>query len=69
MHIRKTTFPIINFDPQSQYSINQNRFIKTNKIDVKGDYYLYDYSKKVILMLLGTLIRIKILTRYFPNIG
>jgi hypothetical protein len=32
-------FPIINFQNQSQFNINQQRFIKTNKLDIKADYY------------------------------
>ncbi len=46
-------FPIIDFDAQSQYNINQNRFIKTNKIDLKGDYYYMVTPKSNINVTLG----------------
>lgn len=33
-------FPFLGFDAnQRSFNINQNRFIKTNKLDIKGDYY------------------------------
>ena len=46
-------FPILDFDAQSQYNINQNRFIKTNKIDLKGDYYYMITPKSNINVTLG----------------
>jgi hypothetical protein len=46
-------FPILDFDAQSQYNINQNRFIKTNKIDVKGDYYYMITPKSNINVTIG----------------
>lgn len=46
-------FPVFNFDSQSQYNINQNRFIKTNKIDLKGDYYYMVTPKSNINVTLG----------------
>ena len=32
-------FPILGLQNQSRYNINQNRFVKTNKLDAKVDYY------------------------------
>lgn len=46
-------FPILDFDAQSQYNINQNRFIKTNKIDIKGDYYYMLTPKSNINVTIG----------------
>ena len=46
-------FPIIDFQAQSQYNINQDRFVKTNKIDVKGDYYYMVTPKSNINLTIG----------------
>ena len=46
-------FPIIDFQAQSQYNINQNRFVKTNKLDVKGDYYYMVTPKSNINLTIG----------------
>ena len=51
--LENNPFPIIDFDAQSQYDINQNRFIKTNKIDLKGDYYYMVTPKSNINVTLG----------------
>ncbi len=32
-------FPVLGLQTQSKYDINQNRFVKTNKMDAKLDYY------------------------------
>ncbi|CAM3750848.1 carboxypeptidase regulatory-like domain-containing protein [Flavobacterium gelidilacus] len=50
-------FPVLVFDTQipdvSPYNINQNRFIKTNKIDLKGDYYYMLTPKSNINVTIG----------------
>ena len=46
-------FPIINFQNQSQFNINQDRFIKTNKFDVKADYYYMVTPKSNINVTVG----------------
>lgn len=46
-------FPIINFQNQSQFNINQDRFIKTNKLDVKADYYYMVTPKSNINVTVG----------------
>jgi hypothetical protein len=36
----KGPFSVLGFDStQRSFNINQNRFVKTNKLDVKADYY------------------------------
>jgi hypothetical protein len=38
--IYKRTLSVLGFDStQRSFNINQNRFVKTNKLDVKADYY------------------------------
>ena len=38
-NLGQNPFPILGLQNQSRYNINQSRFIKTNKLDVKVDYY------------------------------
>ncbi|MES2545826.1 MAG: carboxypeptidase regulatory-like domain-containing protein [Bacteroidota bacterium] len=38
-NLQQNPFPVLGLQTQAQYDINQNRFIKTNKSDVKFDYY------------------------------
>jgi hypothetical protein len=46
--IYKGPFSVLGFDStQRSFNINQNRFVKTNKLDVKADYY-YSLTAKVI---------------------
>jgi hypothetical protein len=54
--LENNPFPVIAFDPQtttSPYNINQNRFIKTNKVDIKGDYYYMLTPKSNINITVG----------------
>lgn len=47
-------FPVIGFDnDQSSYNINQNRFVKTNKLDAKIDYYYSLNLKSILNITLG----------------
>ena len=38
-NLGQNPFPILGLQNQSRYNINQNRFVKTNKLDAKVDYY------------------------------
>ncbi|MEY3501236.1 MAG: hypothetical protein RL308_2909 [Bacteroidota bacterium] len=38
-NLGQNPFPILDLQSQNRYNINQNRFVKTNKIDTKLDYY------------------------------
>lgn len=38
-NLGQNPFPILGLQNQNRYNINQNRFVKTNKIDAKIDYY------------------------------
>lgn len=51
--LQNNPFPVLGFQAQSQYNINQSRFVKTNKIDVKGDYYYMVTPKSNINITLG----------------
>lgn len=51
--LENNPFPVINFDSISPYNINQNRFIKTNKVDIKGDYYYMLTPKSNINITVG----------------
>lgn len=47
-------FPFLGFDPnQSSFNINQNRFVKTNKLDVKADYYYSLTAKSNVNVTVG----------------
>lgn len=47
-------FPAIGFDQnQALYNINQDRFVKTNKIDAKIDYYYSINMKSILNVTLG----------------
>ncbi|GGD20324.1 TonB-dependent receptor [Flavobacterium orientale] len=47
-------FPVIGFDgDQSSFNINQNRFVKTNKLDAKIDYYYSLNLKSIFNITLG----------------
>ncbi|NJM79510.1 MAG: TonB-dependent receptor [Flavobacterium sp.] len=51
--LQNNPFPVLGFQSQSQYNINQSRFVKTNKIDVKTDYYYMVTPKSNINITLG----------------
>lgn len=38
-NLGQNPFPILGLQTQNRYNINQNRFVKTNKLDAKVDYY------------------------------
>jgi hypothetical protein len=38
-NLGQNPFPILGLQNQNRYNINQNRFVKTNKMDAKIDYY------------------------------
>jgi hypothetical protein len=38
-NLKNDPFPVLGFQPQNRYDLNQNRFVKTNKTDLKFDYY------------------------------
>lgn len=38
-NLGQNPFPILGLQTQNRYNINQNRFVKTNKMDAKIDYY------------------------------
>jgi len=38
-NLGQNPFPILGLQAQNRYNINQNRFVKTNKLDAKVDYY------------------------------
>jgi hypothetical protein len=38
-NLGQNPFPILGLQNQNRYNINQNRFVKTNKLDAKVDYY------------------------------
>lgn len=47
-------FPFLGFNSnQSSFNINQNRFVKTNKLDVKADYYYALTTKSNLNVTLG----------------
>ncbi len=51
--LQNNPFPVLGFQTQSQYNINQSRFVKTNKIDLKADYYYMVTPKSNINITLG----------------
>ena len=38
-NLGQNPFPILGLQSQNRYNVNQNRFVKTNKMDAKIDYY------------------------------
>jgi hypothetical protein len=38
-NLGQNPFPILGLQSQNRYNVNQNRFVKTNKMDAKVDYY------------------------------
>ncbi len=38
-NLGQNPFPILGLQNQNRYNVNQNRFVKTNKLDTKIDYY------------------------------
>ncbi|WP_300567876.1 carboxypeptidase-like regulatory domain-containing protein [Flavobacterium sp.] len=46
-------FPILNLAPQNRFDITQNRFVKTNKLDAKIDYYYMLTPKSNINLTVG----------------
>jgi hypothetical protein len=52
--LQKDPFPFLGFDStQRSFNINQNRFVKTNKLDVKADYYYSLTAKSNLNLTVG----------------
>ncbi|MEZ7504111.1 carboxypeptidase-like regulatory domain-containing protein [Flavobacterium sp. Arc2] len=52
--LQNDPFPFLGFDSnQSSFNINQDRFVKTNKLDVKADYYYSLTAKSNLNFTLG----------------
>jgi hypothetical protein len=50
----KGPFSVLGFDStQRSFNINQNRFVKTNKLDVKADYYYSLTAKSNLNLTVG----------------
>jgi hypothetical protein len=47
-------FSVLGFETQRSFNINQNRFVKTNKLDVKADYYYSLTAKSNLNLTVGT---------------
>jgi hypothetical protein len=66
--IYKRTLSVLGFDStQRSFNINQNRFVKTNKLDVKADYYYSLTAKSNLNLTVGTPTLIKVITPRFSS--
>ncbi len=52
-NLEQNPFPVLGLQTQTQYDVNQKRFIKTNKTDAKFDYYYMLTPKSNINVTLG----------------